>query len=333
MGKPLKLLVVSDIHYAGPEEQTRVGYEGRTSTNPIQRLFLKLYRDNLWLKDPLAHNHFLDWFFEMCGSADLVVANGDFSCDSGFIGLADDAAFQSAEICLDKLRGQFGRKLYETMGDHELGKKSLVGGAGGLRLESFRRCVDRLKLKRFWKIKRGPYVVMGVTSTLIALDAMIREGLAGEQEEWRALRDQHIAEIDAAFQKLERGERVILFCHDPTALPFLAQIPSVRSQWGRIEQTVLGHLHSQFILNTAYRIGGITPEVNFAGMTISRITRALRKVKSWDPFKVVLCPSPTGIQAFKDGGFLTVDLDLEDPAPLDWQVHRIPWTGPPSPLG
>lgn len=329
MGKPLKLLVVSDIHYAGPEERTRVGYEARTSTNPIQRLFLKLYRDNLWLKDPLGHNHFLDWFFEMCGTADLVVANGDYSCDSGFIGLADDAAFESAEICLHKLREQFGKKLHETIGDHELGKKSLVGNVGGLRVESFKRCLDRLKLKRFWTLQRGAYVIMGVTSTLIAIDAMLGEALVEEREEWMALRDQHIAEIDEAFQKLERGQKVILFCHDPTALPFLARIDSVRSQWGRIEQTVLGHLHSQFILDTAHRIGGITPEVGFAGVTIRRITRALRKSKSWEPFKVVLCPSPTGIQAFKDGGFLTVELDPDDPKPLDWQAHPIPWSGPP----
>lgn len=328
MGEPLKLLVVSDIHYAGPQEQTRTGYEGRTASNTVQRFFLQLYRDNLWLKNPLGHNHFLDWFFELCGEADLVVANGDYSCDSAFIGLADDAAFESAEICLSKLRKRFGAKLRETYGDHELGKKSLVGGVGGLRVEAFKRCRDRLKLKPFWKLQRGAYVIMGVTSTLIALEAMIGEAPVEEREEWRGLREKHIEEIDQAFQELERGQRVILFCHDPTALPFLAQIHSVRSQWGRIEQTVLGHLHSQFILDTAHRIGGITPEVNFAGVTISRITRALRKVKSWEPFKVVLCPSPTGVQLFKDGGFLTVELDSEDPKPLAWRVHPIPWTGP-----
>ena len=329
MGKPLKLLVVSDIHYAGPQEQTRAGYEGRTCKNAVQRAFLRLYRDNLWLKDPLGHNHFLDWFFEMCGEADLVVANGDYSCDSAFIGLADDFAFESAEICLTKLRTRFGKRLYETYGDHELGKKSLVGGLGGLRLEAFKRCRDRLNLKPFWKIKQGSYVIMGITSTLLAVEAMLPEGLPEEREEWRMLRDEQVAEIDRAFQQLEVGQKVILFCHDPTALPYLAKIDSVRYQWGKIEQTILGHLHSNFILNTAHRLAGIPP-VNFAGVTIRRITKALRKASCWEPFKVILCPSPTGIQAFKDGGFLTVDLYPDDPQPLDWKLHPIPWTGPKS---
>ena len=329
MSRPLKLLVVSDIHYAGPTERSREGYEASTSNSPLQRAFLQLYRDNLWLKDPLGHNHFLDWFFEMCGEADLVVANGDYSCDSGFIGLADDAAFESAEICLNKLREHFGNKLIEIYGDHELGKKSLVGNVGGLRIESFHRCRDRLALKPFWKIQRGLYVFLGVTSTLIALDAMLPEALPEEREEWLSLRDEHVAEIDRVFRNLKKGQKVILFCHDPTALPFLAKIPSVRTQWGRIEQTVLGHLHSNFILNTAHRLAGIPP-VNFAGFTIRRITRALGKARTWDPFKVILCPSPTGIQLFKDGGFLTVELHPDEPQPLDWQLHPIPWAGPDS---
>lgn len=327
MNRPLKLLVVSDIHYAGPAERAREGYEAATSNNPVQRAFLRLYRDNLWLKNPLRHNHFLDWFFEMCGEADFVVANGDYSCDSGFIGLADDAAFESAEICLNQLRERFGDKLIETYGDHELGKKSLVGGVGGLRLESFVRCRDRLRLKPFWRIQKGQYVLLGVTSTLIAMDAMLPEALPEERDEWRKLRDEHVAQIDQAFRDLKKGQKVILFCHDPTALPYLAKIPSVRTQWGRIEQTVLGHLHSNFILNTAKRLAGI-PAVSFAGVTIKRITNALRKAKSWDPFKVILCPSPTGIEAFKDGGFLTVDLNPKDPQPLDWKLNPIPWSGP-----
>lgn len=329
MGKSLKLLVVSDIHYAGPREQERTGYESRTCSNPLQRALLRLYRENLWLKDPLGHNHFLDWFFEMCGEADLVVANGDYSCDSAFIGLADDAAFESAEICLKKLRTHFGSKLHETYGDHELGKKSLVGNVGGLRLEGFKRCRDQLNLQPFWTIRKGAYVIMGITSTLLAIDTMLPEGLPEEYDEWRTLRDKHVAEIDHAFQQLEVGQKVIIFCHDPSALPYLAKIHSVRSQWGKIEQTVLGHLHSNFILNTAKRLAGILA-VNFAGPSIRRITSALREAKCWEPFKVILCPSPTGIQAFKDGGYLTVELHPDDPQPLDWKLHSIPWTGPVS---
>lgn len=327
MGDPFKLLVVSDIHYAGPREQCRHGYEERIASNPVQAAFIRLYRNNIWLRDPLGHNHFLDWFFELCGAPDLVVANGDYSCDSGFVGLADEAAFESAGICLRKLRERFGPRLRETFGDHELGKKSLVGGVGGLRLEAFHRCRDELDLKPFWKVERGAYTLIGVTSTLLALDAMLPESLPDEREEWRVLADGHREEIATAFEELEKGRRVILFCHDPTALPYLARIPAVRANWGRIERTVLGHLHSNFIFNTAHRLAGIPP-VNFAGVTLRRITNALRRAREWAPFKPILCPSPTGIEAFKDGGFLTVDLYPEDPRPLDWQFHPIPWTGP-----
>ena len=327
MGGPLKLLVVSDIHYAGPREQCRHGYEERIATNPVQAAFIRLYRNNVWLRDPLGHNHFLDWCFDLCGEPDLAVANGDFSCDSGFIGLADDPAFESAEICLRKLRRRFGRRLHATYGDHELGKKSLVGGVGGLRLESFRRCREELKLKPFWRVEHGAYVLMGVTSTLLALDAMLSEGLPEERAEWLALREEQHAAIEDAFQKLAPGQRVILFCHDPTALPYLARLAAVRSNWGRIEQTVLGHLHSNFIFNTARRLAGIPP-INFAGVTVGRITNALRRAREWAPFKPILCPSPTGIEAFKDGGFLTVELHPDDPRPLEWRLHPIPWDGP-----
>lgn len=327
MSRSLKLLVVSDIHYAGPAEQQRAGYEERIATNPLQAAFIRLYRNNIWLKNPLGHNHFLDWFFELCGEPDLAVANGDFSCDSGFIGLADDAALASAEICLGKLRNRFAQRLHLTYGDHELGKKSLVGGVGGLRLESFHRCRDRLEMKPFWRLERGAYVLLGVTSTLLALEPMLPEGLTHEHDHWHALRKQHVAEIETAFRDLKKGQRIILFCHDPTALPFLAQLPAVRSRWGRIEQTVLGHLHSHFIINTAQRLAGIPP-VNFAGVTVRRITNALRRARLWEPFKPILCPSPTGIEAFKDGGFLTVDLHPDNPQPLHWRFHKIPWTGP-----
>jgi hypothetical protein len=327
MGDPLKLLVVSDIHYAGPREQCRHGYEERIATHPLQAAFIRLYRNNIWLRDPLGHNHFLDWLFELCGEPDLVVANGDYSCDSGFVGLADDAALESAEICLRRLRQRFGRRLHLTLGDHELGKKSLVGGVGGLRLESFHRCRERLGLKPFWRIERGAHVLIGVTSTLLALDAMLPESLPGEHEQWRDLASQHRREIAGAFERLRQGQRVILFCHDPTALPFLARIPTVRANWGRIAQTVLGHLHSNFIFNTAHRLAGI-PAVNFAGVTLRRITNALRRAREWEPFKPVLCPSPTGIEALRDGGFLTVELPEDGSKPLDWRLHPIPWTGP-----
>ncbi|MBG90044.1 MAG: hypothetical protein CMO80_24530 [Verrucomicrobiales bacterium] len=327
MGKPLKLLVVSDIHYAGPGERERSGYEARSATNVFQRELLRLYRGQIWLEDPLVHNHFLDWFMERAGEPDIVVANGDFSCDSAFTGHADDASFESAQICLNRLRERFGKSLHTTIGDHELGKKSLVGGLGGLRLKSFEITRDELGVQPFWQFTRGNYVFMGVTSSLLALPVLLAEGLEEEFDAWRELRDQHVAQIDAAFRDLKRGQRVILFCHDPTALPYLAEIQSVRAQYGRIEQTIVGHLHSEFVYKTSLVLSGL-PTISFAGVPIKRMSSALQRARKWEPFDVKLCPSLTGIQAREDGGFLTVELDPDDPKPLEWEFHHLPWDAP-----
>ncbi len=324
MDRSRKLLVVSDIHHAGPGEQQRRGYEDRTADNFFQRALLRLYRGQVWMKDPLGHSQFLERFLDQASEADFVVANGDYSCDSAFVGVVDDPSFQSAQICLGRLRKRFGNRLTETFGDHELGKKSLVGGHGGLRLESFRRGVNELRLKSFWTRDAGDFVLMGVTSTLIALEMYISEGLPEEADQWRALQEEHLAEIAAAFDRLKKGQQVILFCHDPSALPFLARIPAVRKRYGRIEQTIVGHLHSQFLMNTARRLAGI-PEIGFLGVSVRRMSSALRQARMWEPFKVVLCPSLTGIQLCKDGGYLTVNLP-ESPGPtLDWKFHPIPW--------
>src|SRR3954465_11856624 len=102
------------------------------------RLLVRFWRKFVWLKDPFAHNYLLDRLLERPGEPDLVIANGDFSCDSAFIGVADPASRQSAIECLAKLRARFGERLVLTMGDHELGKTSLAGNRGGLRLESWR---------------------------------------------------------------------------------------------------------------------------------------------------------------------------------------------------
>ncbi len=324
MDRTHQLLVVSDIHHAGAGERKRVGYEDAIANNFVQRMVLRLYRRHVWMRDPLGHSHFLDRFLEQAGEPDFVVANGDYSCDSAFVGVADEPSFLSAQECLRKLRERFGDRLRETIGDHELGKTSLVGGHGGLRLESFHRCANELGLKPFWTREVGDYVLMGVTSTLSALDIYLGEGLSDEADEWHELRDEHIGEVSATFDRLKKGQQVILFCHDPSALPFLARIPAVRKRYGRIARTVIGHLHSPFIMGTAQRLAGI-PEIGFLGVSIRRMSSALRKARLWEPFKVVLCPSLTGIQLFKDGGYLTVELPESSGGELDWKFHPIPW--------
>src|SRR6185503_9433497 len=139
MGRSFSLSVVSDIHYSSAAEQARRNYLFEPIKNPLLRLTIKLYRRYLWQRDPFAHNHLLDQFLERADGSDLVVANGDYSCDSGFIGVSDDASCQSAAECLGQLRRKFASRFQPNFGDHELGKKMLGADVGGLRLASYYR--------------------------------------------------------------------------------------------------------------------------------------------------------------------------------------------------
>ena len=106
--------------------------------------------------------------FTSAGSPDWVIANGDYNCDTDFVGLSAEPAMQSAKECLGKLQAKFGPRFRPTMGDHELGKMSLLESRGGIRLESLRRARE-LGIEPLWRLDLGNRVLLGVTSTLIAL--------------------------------------------------------------------------------------------------------------------------------------------------------------------
>jgi len=317
-----KLFVISDTHYASAAEQARCDYCNKVISHPLRRIFVRAFRHFIWMRDPFGHNHLLDNFLSAASSADLVVANGDYSCDSGFIGVADDAAFESAQECLSKLRAQFRDKFHATIGDHELGKKPLGVDAGGLRIASYHRATKDLGLKPFWQLDLGKYVLMGVTSTLLALPMFESEALSEEVKEWRELRAQRVDEIARAFRSLEAHQRVLLFCHDPTALPYLAELPEVRAKLPQIERTIIGHLHSNLLLFKSRLLHGM-PVINFLGHTPRRISSALRQGRHWKPFNPLLCPSLAGIQLLKDGGYYTVELDAQKPA--RFEKHGLSW--------
>lgn len=283
------LLVVSDIHYASAAEQARRGYWASAITNPLLRAASEAYRHFIWLRDPLRHNHLLEKFLDRAGAPDLVVAKGDYSCDSAFVGVSDEAAFQSAQECLDKLRRHFGEKLLAICGDHEFGKQSLFGGAGGLRWASWRRATGQLGLRPFWRVESGRYVFLGVTSTLIALPVFAPEILKEERALWEQRRAAHLAEIRSALNALQPEQRVILFCHDPSALPFLWHDESIRRRLQQVEQMIIGHLHSPLILWKSRRLAGM-PAIPFLGDTVRRLSTALREAGHWRDFKVRLCP-------------------------------------------
>jgi hypothetical protein len=326
-----QLTVLSDPHFASIPEQARKDYEARSVKSPIRRAALRFYRNYIWLRNPQFQNHLLDRFLDLAtrsGEPDLVVAGGDYTTDTAFIGVADDAAHQSVGECLGKLRARFGDRFHANMGDHELGKISMTGNAGGLRMESWRRATGDLGIPGFWERDLAAYKLVGIASSPIALPVLEGETLAEERDEWWRVREKLVAQLRESFGSLKPGQRVLLFCHDPTALPFLAD-PEVIGPWlDRIEHTILGHLHSPFVFWNSQIVAGIPP-IKMFGHTVHRITRALNRARSWQPFRPVLCPSLAGIELLKDGGYLALELDLTGNDPVKITRHRIP-RGPAS---
>ncbi|MEY2407407.1 MAG: hypothetical protein QOF48_77 [Verrucomicrobiota bacterium] len=321
---PFRIAIVSDIHYAGAAETARGHSMLDRIRSPFRRWLVRQQRHWLWLREPWAHNHFVQQFIREAAGADLIVANGDFSCDSAYVGVSDQAAFESADECLGQLRAAFGDKFLATIGDHELGKMMLGEKEGGLRLASHARAIGPLRLEPFWQRRIGRYVLVGITSSLIALPLYEAEALPGEWPQWCRLREQHIEELRNVFDSLQPSDRVLLFCHDPSALPFLREDRVIRRGLPQIERTIVGHLHSKWILRQARLMAGM-PRLNGLGHTARRLSRALREARHWKEFHLLLCPSPPGLQLFKDGGYCTAELQPDGDAPAQFEVHRFAW--------
>lgn len=314
--------ILSDLHYAGAAERARgEDYELRTIANPFLRAAARAYRHIIWMRHPLEQGRQLDRFLAEAGPADYVVANGDYSCNSGFVGVSDPASGESALECLGKLRAKFGERARFTMGDHELGKKALFGG-GEMRLASWRTATETLGLPPFWQLDIGHYTLMGMTSTLIALPAYQPDTVPEEWPEWLRLREAHLAEIRATFDAMPSNQRVILFCHDPTALPFLWREEPVCRRLPQIEQTIIGHLHTQLILWKSRMLSGIPP-IRFLGHAIGRMTAALHEAHYWRPFRVRLCPALSGIELLNDGGYYTMQIDPAASRPAKFIFHPL----------
>jgi hypothetical protein len=319
-----RVAVVSDIHYASAAEQARGDdYEFRDIHPAWLRAAFRIYRHTIWMRHPLRHNTQLDRFLAAVGEVDLAVANGDYTCGTGYVGVSDDAAMQSAREVVARLRERFGSRLRLNLGDHELGKLNVSGGKGGMRLESWRRCVEELRLHPFWRLTHGDWVLMGVASSLIALPALEADVLPEERPQWQQLRAAHLAEVRAAFAALAPQQRVLLFCHDPTALAFLWEEEPVRARLGQVAATVIGHLHSPLYLWPSRVLSGM-PVIRFLGHTPRRMSAALNRAGRWRPFRVRLCPSLAGIELLKDGGFLTIELEASATQPARFEFHPLP---------
>jgi hypothetical protein len=320
----IAVAILSDIHYAGPAERVRgEKYEIQAIDNLMLRIIARTFRKLVWMRHPFEQGRQLDRFLAEVRPVDYLVANGDYCCDSGFVGVSDPAAFQSAQECLDKLRAKFGDRAWFTLGDHELGKLTLFGGKGGIRLASWHCATRQLGVRPFWKLSLGRYLLIGVSSPLIALPTNQPDVLPEEWPEWQQLREAHLAEVRAAFDTLKPEQRVLLFCHDPTALPFLSREESVRRRLPQIEQTILGHLHTRLILWKSRLLSGMPP-IRFLGRNISRFTSALNEAHHWWPFHVRLCPALSGIELLNDGGYYTMQLDPKANRPARFTFHPLP---------
>jgi hypothetical protein len=323
MSRSIQIAVLSDVHYACDAERARGNdYEFRNLPNPLVRLLVHWYRHYIWLSEPTGQNARLDEFIARVGSPDWVIANGDYNCDTAFVGLSDDASLQSARECLDKLRQKFAPNFRASLGDHELGKLSLFGGHGGLRLESLRRAREELNLPPLWHLELGNYVLLGVSSSLIAIPLFTPDILPEEHAEWQRQSEVHLAEIRALLSGLKPHQRVVLFCHDPSALPFLWRDEVVRGKISQIEMTIIGHLHSNLVFRNSRILSGVPP-IRFLGHTAQRISTALSGARHWWPFNVRLCPSLAGIELLKDGGYCTLDLDPDAQRPGRFEFRHM----------
>ncbi len=309
-----RILIITDIHYASDAERLRGDYESRTVSNPCLRFLLKQYRNFFWRRDTFGWNHYCDRFISRAGDADWVIGNGDYCCDSGFIGVADDPSMLSAQACLGKLRHAFGDKFIGIMGDHDLGKKSMFGGFGGMHLKSWERCTEDLGLKAFFRLDIEQYVLIGMNSTLIGLPEFLPDCPPEDYEAWNALRENHLDTLRDSMESIGRNQRIIFFLHDPTAIPYLAGIPWVRARLHQVDATIIGHLHSPLILQMSRLLAGM-PKIQGLGHTALKMSTALQKAREWKPFKVKLVPAPGGIEAWKKGGFGELTFDVSGQTP------------------
>ncbi len=320
------LLVLSDVHRAAAMEQGRRGFDSRAVANPFLRTFQRVYRRYVWMDDPMAHNHLLEVIVRRVPVPAWVVANGDFTLDTGFVGVSEEGAFESASEAIAILRRAYGGRLRCTMGDHDIGKKSFIGDSGGVRRRSLERCESDLGIPRLWHEDFPGWRWIGVTSTLAAWPVFRPETPDEEVSWWQANHERHLADIDRLFREAtDAGLRTLLFCHDPTALPFLRRLPGVAAALPTIGGTVIGHLHTRLVLRVGRMLAGV-PKVTWAGHSIRRYTAALSEARCWREFRVTLCPSPTGIQLLKDGGYLTTEWPAAGQS-VNWKAHGLPWSG------
>lgn len=320
--RQFRILVITDIHYACDLERARGDYESRTVANPLLKFLLKQYRYFLWRRDPFGWNHYVERFIERAGEADLIIGNGDYCCDSAFIGVADDPSMTSAKQCVGKLRDAFGDRFIGIIGDHDIGKKSMFGGFGGMHLKSWDRCLGELNLNAFFQVEFGRHVLIGLNSTLIGLPSNLADCSPADLSAWELKRNAHLETLRVTLGKLRKDQRLLFFMHDPSALPHLAKLDWVKEHFPRLDGTFVGHLHSEVIIKISQVLAGM-PRIHGLGHTALKMSTALQKAREWRPFKVQLVPAPGGIQVCRRGGFGEILIPVNGQNPVGFKVHSL----------
>ena len=315
----MRILIVSDIHYACDREKARVDFRTAGISNPLTRFLVGTWSDWLWEGDPFARNDAFERFLARDFYADLVVANGDYTADTAFIGIADSAAHESALHVMTQLEQRFGKQLKGIIGDHELGKISPDGGRGGMRLDALHASHNLPAVSSQWSQHTERLSLIGVNSTLIALPVLERDMLPSEKQDWLRHSAEHIDWIRSTFENLPSEQRIVLFCHDPTALPYLHRIPEIRKRLHQIQHTVIGHLHSDWILNTANQLTWF-PRIHQLGAGVQRVSQGLNESRCWRDFNLLFCPALDGIRWHKGASLI---LDINPLNPRQSKVTRI----------
>lgn len=312
----MRLAVLSDIHLVGPAELA-LANEGygkiREHPDPLARLWRKgLYRvrRRFWNGHlRWRHTAFMNALQEVAAlNPDWVIANGDYGGDLGGLGLSHRATLDSARLVVERIRLLFPGRSRFVFGDHDIGKYSTTLRQGGIRLASLDAGERDLRIPSFWHDSEENVHLIGVNSSLVTLDLFLPEALAEEVPEWKRRREEHLRRVEEAFDSLPATARVLLFCHDPSALSVLASLPPIQRRIPQIELTVIGHLHSPTLLRLARyaeRLSGLKPRYPVARI----VAKGLEGARHWRHFHPVVCPSTFGTGHHVAGGLLVIDVE------------------------
>ena len=312
----MRLAVISDIHVMGPGEHERhrdqiasIGRDHSAVRRGWQK-FLNASRSRFWNWHPESrHDCFLRALADMQAyNPDWVIANGDYGGDAHGVGLSDEATYESAAGVITLMREIFPDRCHFIFGDHDIGKYSTLLREGGIRLASLDVGEQRLGMRSFWHEQVEGVHLIGVNSSLITLDYFLPEALTHELPEWNRRQQEHEEKVRGAFASLPQKARVILFCHDPSALGILGRLPEIRARLPAIELTVLGHLHEPRLLRLLQRLPRL-PEWKPRYPVARIVAEGIRNAKSWMEFKPVVCPSPFGTGRHITGGLLYIEKD------------------------